>query len=441
MDDFLAEGKPFRKIAEFLHLPVPMPAKLQRAQGAWQNNELAGKTALVSGEPLTTLLTGFGIQQAQATDTCNALVFDASNIATVEGLNQLYSFFHNNIRRLGKCGRVIIIGRKPSSLVDVEAATAQQAIEGFNRSLAKEIGRKGSTANLVRLNGEYNVLENKLSGVLRFLLSARSAYVSGQTFKVDDKATLPSAIAYNQPLQGKVALVTGSARGIGRSIAIRLAQEGAKVVVLDRKEEGAEAQAVAKEMNGEALLLDITDANAPKTIAQYFSDQFGGIDIVVHNAGITRDKTLANMDERLWQQVLQVNLQAAININNQLLGGLLRNEGRIVCMASISGIGGNFGQTNYAASKAGFIGYARALSKDVANKGITVNAIAPGFIETQMTAKVPFFTREAGRRLNALAQGGLPIDVAEMAVFMAMPSSAGVTGQAIRVCGANMMGA
>jgi 3-oxoacyl-[acyl-carrier protein] reductase len=325
--------------------------------------------------------------------------------------------------------------------MDVVAATAQQAIEGFCRSLAKEIGRKGSTANLVRLNGEYAGLENKLEGVLRFLFSPRSAFVSGQTLKVDEKANWPSMVAYDKPLQGKVALVTGAARGIGRSIAFRLAEEGARVVVLDRKEEADEAKAVADEIKGDVLLLDITATDAPKAIAGYLKDHFNGVDIMVHNAGITRDKTLANMDERLWQQVLQVNLQAAININNELLTGLLRNEGRIICMASISGIGGNFGQTNYAASKAGLIGYARALSKNVAEKGITVNAIAPGFIETQMTAKVPFFTREAGRRLNALAQGGLPIDVAEMAVFMAMPSAAGVTGQAIRVCGANMMGA
>jgi 3-oxoacyl-[acyl-carrier protein] reductase len=167
----------------------------------------------------------------------------------------------------------------------------------------------------------------------------------------------------------------------------------------------------------------------------------------VHNAGITRDKLLANMDDARWDAVLAVNLRAQLELNAALLGGVgtadapLRAGGRLVSVSSTSGIAGNRGQTNYAASKAGVIGMVRALAPRAAGQGITVNAVAPGFIETEMTAAMPFGTREAGRRINSLHQGGEPVDVAETVAWLAEPGSGGVTGQVVRVCGQSLLGA
>ena len=149
----------------------------------------------------------------------------------------------------------------------------------------------------------------------------------------------------------------------------------------------------------------------------------------MHNAGITRDRTLARMNRPEWDQVLDVNLASQERINRELLdGNLIPAGGRIVAVASVTGIAGNRGQTNYATAKAGVIGLVTAMAGELASRGITINAVAPGFIETAMTARMPMFLREAGRRMNSLAQGGLPIDVAEAVAFFASPGSAGVTG-------------
>ena len=163
--------------------------------------------------------------------------------------------------------------------------------------------------------------------------------------------------------------------------------------------------------------------------------------MVVHNAGITRDKKLANMQEDRWTSTIAVNLTAPELITAELLKQKLVNaNGRIVGVASIAGIAGNLGQTNYAASKAGVIGLVDALAGEL-DQGITINAVAPGFIETKMTAAVPFMTREVGRRLNALSQGGLPVDVAETIAWYANPASTAVNGNVVRVCGQMMLGA
>jgi 3-oxoacyl-[acyl-carrier protein] reductase len=165
---------------------------------------------------------------------------------------------------------------------------------------------------------------------------------------------------------------------------------------------------------------------------------------VVHNAGITRDRLLANMDESRWSSVLDVNLESILRMNETLLApGALRDGGHVVLVSSIAGIAGNRGQTNYAASKAGVVGLVDAMSRDegLRRRGITVNAVAPGFIETEMTAKVPFATREVGRLLNSLSQGGLPVDVAETVAFLSQDASAAVNGCVVRVCGQSLLGA
>jgi 3-oxoacyl-[acyl-carrier protein] reductase len=207
---------------------------------------------------------------------------------------------------------------------------------------------------------------------------------------------------------------------------------------------------VANKIGGTALQLDITAADAGHRIAAHVAQRFGDaarVHTIVHNAGITRDKLLVNTDEERWGSVLEVNLAAQIRINDVLLDaslpGGLDEGGRIVGVASTSGIAGNRGQTNYAASKAGVIGLVHAMGADerLAQRGITVNAVAPGFIETEMTARVPMATREIGRRINSLQQGGRPVDVAETIAWFAQPASAAVTGRVLRVCGQSQLGA
>jgi 3-oxoacyl-[acyl-carrier protein] reductase len=221
-----------------------------------------------------------------------------------------------------------------------------------------------------------------------------------------------------------------------------LARDGAHVVGVDVPAMEAELEQVAGRIGGSSFTLDITDSGAPATIASHLLEHHQGVDVVVHNAGITRDRTLGRMDEALWQAVIDVNLTAPQRIDHELFGkNVVRPNGRVVCVSSISGIAGNAGQTNYSTSKAGIIGVIEAYSGPMAKQGATINAVAPGFIESQMTAAMPVATREAGRRMNSLAQGGLPVDVAETIAWFANPASGGVNGNVVRVCGQSLLGA
>ncbi|GMA24394.1 hypothetical protein GCM10025864_21530 [Luteimicrobium album] len=198
---------------------------------------------------------------------------------------------------------------------------------------------------------------------------------------------------------------------------------------------------VANQVRGTALQLDITAPDAGDRLLAHALERHGHLDVVVHNAGITRDKLLANMTPDRWDSVVGVNIAAQLRMNEQLLAsGKLAEGARIVSLASTSGIAGNRGQTNYAASKAGVIGMVRATGPLLAPTGGTVNAVAPGFIETEMTAKIPALTRQVARRLDSLQQGGLPVDVAETIAFLASPVAGGVNGQVVRVCGQNLVG-
>jgi 3-oxoacyl-[acyl-carrier protein] reductase len=221
-----------------------------------------------------------------------------------------------------------------------------------------------------------------------------------------------------------------------------LARDGAHVVGVDVPAMADELSAVTGRLGGSSVTADITDASAPKQIASHLLDAHGGVDVVVHNAGITRDKTLGRMSEDLWNAVIEVNLNAPQRIDRELFERkAVRDGGRIVAVSSISGIAGNAGQANYSTSKAGVIGFVQTWAPPVFKLGATLNAVAPGFIETQMTAAMPIATREAGRRMNSMAQGGLPIDVAETIGWFASPGSGSVNGNVVRVCGQSLLGA
>ncbi|HZU39690.1 MAG TPA: 3-oxoacyl-ACP reductase [Solirubrobacteraceae bacterium] len=379
----------------------------------------------------------FNPEAAAEEDTFKALVFDATGIADSEQLREAWAFFHPTIRRVRRSGRVIVLAAPPQD-GEPAAHIAQRALEGLTRSIGKEV-RRGATANLVYVRAG---AEAAIESTLRFLLSPRSAYVSGQVIRITGEAPVPEGIDWERPLNGLVAMVTGASRGIGESIAEVLAREGAHVLGVDVPAMEPELEAVTARIGGSALALDITDPSSPEAIADHLLERHGGVDVVVHNAGITRDKTLGRMDQERWDAVLNVNLIAPQRIDRALFGrGAVRQNGRVIAVSSISGIAGNAGQTNYATSKAGVIGFVEAWAPELAKRGATVNAVAPGFIETRMTAAMPIATREAGRRMNSLSQGGLPIDVAETIAWFAGPGSSAVNGNVVRVCGQSLIGA
>ena len=425
------------------NLGLPSPARLERyREGAplVTGTVLVGGTGrLVAGLP--TVLDGLGIvSTTAATDgaTYKALVFDATGITEPDGLVALQEFFTPLMRRLETCPRVVVLGTTPESVTGTERV-AQRALEGFIRSLGKEIGR-GGTVQLVHVS---EGAEDAIASTLAFFLSPKSAYVSGQVVRIgaQGSTTAEPVDDWARPLAGRVALVTGASRGIGEQIARVLHRDGATVVGVDVPQAASELQALMRELDGDHLALDITVKDAPQRIAHHLRTEHGGVDVVVHNAGITRDRRLANMAADRWQSVIAVNLTAPERITRALLDeGVVHDNGRIIGVASIAGIAGNVGQTNYAASKAGMIGLVDSLAGDL-DRGITVNAVAPGFIITPMTAAVPFATREVGQRLNAMSQGGLPVDVAETLAWYANPASTAVNGNVVRVCGQMMLGA
>ena len=429
-------------------LGVPQPQTLRRYRAG--DPPLAG-SLLIGGEgrvaePLRTALTedydlvGDNLGGRWA-DSFGGLLFDATGITTPEGLKALHEFFTPLLRNLGACGRVVVVGTTPEETGSVDERVAQRALEGFTRSLGKELQR-GATIGLVYLSADAKPAATGLESTVRFLLSAKSAYVDAQVFYVGAADSVPPA-DWDKPLDGKVALVTGAARGIGAEIAKVFARDGAKVVLID-VDQAAEALAeTATKVGGTALTLDVTAPDAVDRIAEHVTEHYGGkADVLVNNAGITRDKLLANMDDARWDSVIAVNLLAPQRLAQGLVDrGILGEGGRIVGLSSMAGIAGNRGQTNYAATKAGMIGLTQALAPVLADKGVTINAVAPGFIETKMTEAIPLATREAGRRLNSLFQGGQPVDVAEAIAYFASPASNAVTGNTIRVCGQALLGA
>jgi 3-oxoacyl-[acyl-carrier protein] reductase len=440
-----------RRLIGNLGLPLPLPHTLSRARGPWEKQPFAGKTATVGGVTqgalanmiAKTLVEGGADTRVASGDLpegfkTNLAVFDASAIGDPAALRALYDFFHAVAPTLVSSAHIVVVGRAVSEATSAASAAARGALDGFVRSLAKEVGRRGATAQLLIVHAG---AETRVPPVLRFFLSGRSAFVTGQTITIDCRVPAPAEPAVVRPLEHKVALVTGAARGIGAATARLLADEGAHVVCVDRPAEENALGQLARDIGASVLGLDIAAKDAPAVASRHVREYHGGVDVVVHNAGVTRDKTIGRMTPPMWDETIAVNL-AAPGIDDALLSaGLLRDGGRIVCLASVVGIAGNAGQTNYSASKAGIIGYVRRRAVEVAARGITVNAVAPGLIETSMTIAMPLLLREAGRRLSALGQGGLPSDVGEAIAFLASPGAAGITGGVLRVCGGALLGA
>lgn len=430
-------------------LGLPQPVVLRRHEpGA----PLVTGPVLVSGDSagaddLATTMLGWGLdvrRNALPKEKLGAIILVLDAVQHPEDLGKPVLTAAASLRDLSPNGRVITISRTSQSARNPASAAARQGIDGMLRSLAKEL-RAGATANGILLDEHLDehlaTTSPSALGALRFFLSVRSAYVDGQFITVSSTSgSLPND-AY-KPLAGKVAVVTGAARGIGAAIARTLHRDGAKVVAVDIPAAGDHLAAVANEVRGTALQLDISRDDAGHRIIEHAVERHGRLDIVVHNAGITRDRLLANMDEGRWQSVIAVNIAAQLRINEALLASEhFKESPRIVSVASTSGIAGNRGQTNYGASKGGVIGMVRSTAALMEPFGGTINAVAPGFIETEMTAKMPFAIREAARRLNSLKQGGQPQDVAEAIAFLASDAAGGISGEVLRVCGQQLVGA
>jgi 3-oxoacyl-[acyl-carrier protein] reductase len=441
-----------RAIAKAIGLPNPVP--LWREAGPYAALPFDGKRVLLArtagGYAAQAMAAAFeraGTVPLEAPPAdagpLDIVAMDATGCVTPQDYRALYDSFHPVVRRLTRDsrgrGRVLVLAADPGAAATPVAAAVARGVEGFVRSLAKEIGAKGVTVNLGYVGRD---ALDRLDGPLRFFCGARTAYVTGQAFYLSGRVAAPAGMPSAQALSGKVALVTGAARGIGVAVVERLAQEGATVVALDVPGAADELHKACDRFAAVPFLADIGAVDTAERLAGFLLERFGGIDIVVHNAGITRDRTLANMPGHFWDLVVQVNLAAVIAIDRQFLEhGVLRDDGRIVCLSSVSGVAGNFGQTNYAASKAALIGYVAAQAPLLAPRGICINAVAPGFIDTPMTEAMPMVVREIGRRLNSVKQSGQPRDVAELVAFLSTPAAFGISGATIRVCGQGLIGA
>ena len=426
-------------------LGVPQGYPLRRYK---QGEPLLHGPVVVGGngrliEQLTTLLEGpYKLLKAEADTKRAGIVFDATSLSKPEELEQLYSFFHPQLKKVLDNARIVVIGTTPELIDDADARITARSLEGFTRSLAKEM-RKSATVQLVYVDPSIDGSNiDKVESTVRFLLSGKSAYVDAQVIRITPAdVVLPKD--WDKPLEGRLAVVTGAARGIGATIAETLARDGAKVICVDIPQAGEGLAETANKVKGTALPLDVTNPKAAEEIIKHAQDRYGRkIDVIVHNAGVTRDKLLVNMDEGRWNMVQNINLVAPVRITEALLeADAFAENPSIIGVSSMAGIAGNRGQTNYATTKAGVVGFVDALAEKIAALGGSINAVAPGFIETDMTAAMPFGPREVGRRLNSLNQGGRPIDVAEAVAYFSAPSSTAVNGNTVRVCGQNLLGA
>lgn len=240
-------------------------------------------------------------------------------------------------------------------------------------------------------------------------------------------------------MKGKNALITGAARGIGKAIAMALAKEGANIIINDIEPMRDDAKKTVDEIksmgvDAEFIAGDVSSFDSMKESAKNIQEKYKKVDILINNAGITKDRTLKKMVPEEWNPVININLTGMYNVTHNMLP-LIPEGGRIINISSIVGIGGNFGQCNYAASKGGVIGFTRSLSKELGKQGITVNAVAPGFIESPMTDKIPLLQKEALLQLIPMQKMGKPEDIANAVVFLASENACYITGEVIRIDG------
>jgi 3-oxoacyl-[acyl-carrier protein] reductase len=241
-------------------------------------------------------------------------------------------------------------------------------------------------------------------------------------------------------LEGKVAIITGASRGIGKGIAELFAEHGATIAFTyassDEKARAFEAELAAKGAKAKGYKSDAADFNAAQTLVDEVVAEFGTVDILVNNAGITRDTLLMRMSEEQWDEVLRVNLKSVFNLTKAVIKPMLKaRSGSIINMTSIVGVTGNAGQANYAASKAGMIGFTKSVAQELGSRNIRCNSIAPGFIETEMTEKLDQKVVEEWRNTIPLKRGGTPLDIANTTLYLASDLSSYVTGQTLHVCG------
>ncbi len=241
----------------------------------------------------------------------------------------------------------------------------------------------------------------------------------------------------NASLKGEVALVTGASRGIGAAIAETLAAAGATVIGTATSESGA--RAIGERLAGQGgagRVLDVSDSAAVEAVIASIGEEFGAITVLVNNAGITRDQLLLRMKEEDWQVILDTNLSSVFRTSKAVLRGMMKaRKGRIISIASVIGAIGNAGQSNYAAAKAGIIAFSKSLAREIGSRGVTVNVVAPGFIDTDMTRALPDEQRNALLGQIALQRFGQPQDIAEAVAFLASPAAAYITGETLHVNG------
>ena len=246
---------------------------------------------------------------------------------------------------------------------------------------------------------------------------------------------------HHRPLQGEIALVTGASRGIGAAIADLLAAQGATVIGTATSDSGA--QAIAERLasrGGDGRKLDVVDGAAVESLIDAISKDFGPISILVNNAGITRDNLLMRMKDEEWQSILDTNLTSVYRTSKAVMRGMMKaRKGRIINIASVIGVTGNAGQTNYAAAKAGIIAFSKSLAKEIGSRGITVNVVAPGFIDTDMTRALPDAAKEGLLGQIALGRLGEADDIAQAVAFLAGPAAGYITGETLHVNGGMYM--
>jgi len=242
-------------------------------------------------------------------------------------------------------------------------------------------------------------------------------------------------------LEGKTAIITGASRGIGKAIAIKFAEEGCNIaftdLFYDDIAKATETELQAMGVKAKAYASDASKFDETQTVVAQITADFGSVDVLVNNAGITKDSLLMRMTESQWDAVITVNLKSVFNFTKAVQAGMLKQRsGSIVNMSSVVGVSGNAGQANYSASKAGIIGFTKSIAKELGSRGIRSNAIAPGFIITEMTAKIPEDARKQWESTIPMRRGGLPEEVAKVALFLASDLASYVSGQVINVCGA-----